>query len=577
MAEITREEIILKANEGTLLDLLFNLGWGGEDDSVISKLAECHNLGDIDLLALITTETLSFYKGPKFFRGQRVFVSLISKLNSSAQSLLHAVDVFYNAAGNDMAANLSVEEFAKWCEAVPSRPNELLNLIDQKVPGSERYLTIALKTGYDINPIYITERIYDYLISGEELEKIGAVRALSLIDVSDWKRMIVELKNALSLELSDSICAAILTSSINNLKKSPVEYFEDLKIIIFTSLKRKSKEVLYAAAQTLAFHYAHLESDVVNELFVTLSEIDSQDTHVIEVVDVALANILKAGNVEQVQIYLEGLFLKGNSGFNLGMFDSLSYQLLDSPLKILEGWVVRWLRLGDYNLCKQMSDGLFNTGGEEFSFDIDFSTYNLNENEYCYLARKAIGTFFTKAVIMTSIIISLLKYAPASVIKEIETLLVDIVLTNYSGVATKYINTISENSDLKVNEIVKRVLADFDSYLTGLRVIKCVPELFPSERERQLELQRHCDSTAEAMKAARKKSLFSSLMSESILLYGNHSISWIQDALLQPEPRRIETPLASFSHSYEIPRMDVVDPLGLQLMIISFRREERPE
>ncbi|MEX2940756.1 hypothetical protein [Serratia fonticola] len=577
MAEITREEIILKAKEGTLLDLLFNLGWGGEDDPVISKLAACHNLGDIDLLALITTENLSIYKGPKFFRGQRVFVSLISKLNSSAQSLLHAVDVFYNAAGNDMAANLSVEEFAKWCEAMPSRPNELLNLIDQKVPGSERYLTIALKTGYAINPSYITERIYGYFISGEEFEKIGAIRALSLIDVSDWKRMIVELKNALSLELSDSICAAILTSSINNLKKSPVQYSEDLKSIIFTSLKIKSKEVLYAAAQILAFHYAHLESDVVNELFVTLSEIDSQDTHVIEVVDVALANILKAGNVEQVQVYLEGVFLKGNAGFNLDMFDSLSYQLLDSPLKILEGWVVRWLRLGDYNLCKQMSDGLFNTGGEAFSFDIDFSTYNLNENEYGYLARKAIGTFFTKAVIMTSILISLLKSAPASAIKEIETLLVDIVLTNYSGVATKYINTISERSDLKINEIIKRVLADFDSYLTGLRVIKYVPELFPSERERQLEWQRHCDSTAEAMKAARKKSLFSSLMSESILLYGNHSISWIQDALLQPEPRRIETPLASFSHSYEIPRMDVVDPLGLQLMIISFRREERPE
>ncbi len=79
---------------------------------------------------------------------------------------------------------------------------------------------------------------------------------------------------------------------------------------------------------------------------------------------------------------------------------------------------------------------------------------------------------------------------------------------------------------------------------------------------------------SEAHRQARRESIFASIVSEPVLLYGTRSVSWVPDPATGP--RRIETPLATISHSFEIPRVDIVDSMGLQLMLISFRGEERP-
>src|SRR3546814_14637241 len=79
---------------------------------------------------------------------------------------------------------------------------------------------------------------------------------------------------------------------------------------------------------------------------------------------------------------------------------------------------------------------------------------------------------------------------------------------------------------------------------------------------------------AAAWREARKKSIFASIATESLVLYGTGSISWISDERFPP--RRLETSMGSISHSVEMPRTDTVDPLGLQLMLIKFRGAGRP-
>jgi hypothetical protein len=39
----------------------------------------------------------------------------------------------------------------------------------------------------------------------------------------------------------------------------------------------------------------------------------------------------------------------------------------------------------------------------------------------------------------------------------------------------------------------------------------------------------------------------------------------------------METEMGSISTSFEVPHVDIVDPVGLQLMLLSFRAEARPE
>ncbi|WON83582.1 hypothetical protein [Chromobacterium haemolyticum] len=74
------------------------------------------------------------------------------------------------------------------------------------------------------------------------------------------------------------------------------------------------------------------------------------------------------------------------------------------------------------------------------------------------------------------------------------------------------------------------------------------------------------------MKAAEKKSIFLNLFSRSTLLYGNKSIDYIHAGVNEP-PHRMETPLISHGVSMELPRMDDIDPYGLNYMLRVFRLE----
>jgi hypothetical protein len=76
---------------------------------------------------------------------------------------------------------------------------------------------------------------------------------------------------------------------------------------------------------------------------------------------------------------------------------------------------------------------------------------------------------------------------------------------------------------------------------------------------------------SDAMRKARKKSIFAQIATESVILYGKRVVSWIKSP--GDEPRRIETEMGSISTSVEVPRIDIVDPVGLQLMLFSFRAE----
>ena len=149
----TRQEILQKAADGPLFDALFDeygRYWFEPDDPTIELLATLHNEDVVDLLTLVTPEALEPHKGHRFFQGQHVYQALIARLDASAETLLNVVEALRVAAGQDGAAGLPVEEFAKWCGGNPKRPAELLSLIDAGVPNADRYLVIAIKYGVEV-------------------------------------------------------------------------------------------------------------------------------------------------------------------------------------------------------------------------------------------------------------------------------------------------------------------------------------------------------------------------------------------------------------------------------------------
>ena len=76
-------------------------------------------------------------------------------------------------------------------------------------------------------------------------------------------------------------------------------------------------------------------------------------------------------------------------------------------------------------------------------------------------------------------------------------------------------------------------------------------------------------------KKAEETSILSVLADKSTILYGTTSIAYIyRDGTSDPE--RQEIAMTSHKHTAELPRMQVIDPVGLHHAIYRFRTEAPP-
>jgi hypothetical protein len=569
-----------KAADGSLFDALFDeygRFWFEPDDPTIELLATLHNEGEVDLLALVTSEALEPHKGHRFFQGQLVYQALIARLDASAETLLDVVEALRVAAGQDGAAGLPVEEFAKWCGGDPKRPAELLSLIDAGVENADRYLVIAIKYGVDVDRAYFTDRAYQFLETESEILRLGALNALGQIALpgdADWDRLIAALNATLMPDPGDVIRGAILQAVGRRLKGAPPARAAQLEAIAISAITPGGEIVLFEAARTVSLAFSDLPNTLVDGLLDALRSVDAEHRGTIDLIDLALMKLVEVGETEKARLFVEHVLCRDESPLKFKQLDSLIHKLFQTGGPALEDWVVTWLRGGVFELCNQMDKAMFGAGADEVVFKIDFNRFGLREAEYAYLARKTIATFFLKPMVLASILTSLLRSAAPAPAAEIEALLIDPVLMNYSGVASDYLKPVADDPADPAAPAAQRALDGLAAYIDGLKSIGNVRELHPSERERQLEWERHSDSMKEAMRAARKQSIFGQIASESLMLYGNRAITWV-DHPTEP-PRRMETKLASMSTSFEMPRVDIVDPLGLQLMLLHFRAERPP-
>lgn len=580
----SRQEIIDKAKDGTLLAAMF-ADWGGygfddTNESVVA-LAKAHNSGDVDLVAIVTAPSLAALKESPdhhFFQGQQLYCALIPLLETDTEPMLRAVEALYVGAGADGASGLIFEPFSKWVAKVPARSHELVALADAGVAGADEFLTIAIKTGAAFDELLFTDRAYAYVETGNDRQRMAAINALGQIPIADaagWTRLMEAFKAALDPDPGDEVRSVILTALGRRLKDAPTEIRPGLERVAMLACTPLGERTLHQVATMVGFDADNFEPAFVDALFDVALNVAGRNLGTLNLLDQGLSRLVRAGRADEARAFVEPLLLREHDPIKLSVFDSLRHELFQGDKSALVDWVVAWLLDGRPELCKALDRALFAAGTDEVKLTIDFSKFGISAADYVYLARKAIAAFFLKAELMASILVSLLRTAPALQAEKIEDLIAGPVLTNYSGVAAEYLKPVADDPNDAAGPRIARALAKLDAYLSGLQSIGQVPELHPSERERQLEYERHSDSMNEAMRAARKKSIFASLATEQVMLYGTRAITWVYWP--GEEPRRIQTDMATIGHSFEIPRIDMVDPLGLQMMLLSFKLEKGPQ
>lgn len=175
------------------------------------------------------------------------------------------------------------------------------------------------------------------------------------------------------------------------------------------------------------------------------------------------------------------------------------------------------------------------------------------------------------------IIVSLMSFtSDTATSKVLSNLLFDPLLLNYSGEVNVYLEEqLQVHKDNNVKQELKRALDAFESYIDGLKSTGEIPELHPSQENREVYRRHFFRHMSEAMKNAEKQSALLSILPKSILLYGRKSIDYVYSS--DGETRRVEMPLTSFGTEVEIPRLENIDPFELDYMIRIFRVEQRKE
>jgi hypothetical protein len=344
--------------------------------------------------------------------------------------------------------------------------------------------------------------------------------------------------------------------------------FPDLTIAeraIAAAVTEPSQSVLHALAQVVWLHEKLMNDAVLSQALAALQASSPENLGTIRILDMALQNFI---GTRRESFALDFLTEKLRDGaLTLENFHTTAHRLGRGDPERLYALVVRWFLSSSFPLCKAVGDliGL----DREMAFDTTAAPLALSPTEQLFLCRKAIGYLFMRPVVCCSVIVSVLRVALADTAEKVADLLFDPLLLNYGGKAKDYLRSVGMTDS--AYPFVQVALAKESDFQKGLEATGIIKELHPSDYQRNVVWQRTHDEVREAHKVAEKRSVFMNLVHRSTILYGKRSLTFISDP--NGNRRALAMDLKSFETSFEVPRHEILDPVGLDYMLRVFRVE----
>lgn len=562
-------ELVDAYKSGKLINNIFDrFGFIGQADfkSILEMCVELHNAGEIDLLSLIRNSELEGIDGHRFFVGQDFFCKVIPQLRASTAEMMHCVHTLVKKGGDDLAANRPNAALKEWCETDLTRAHEIVDAAKNDDPMAVEFLTFALTAGK------MAKEAKDFVRSYTDKRRLSGVSAVGRIQyatLTPAREALATLMSALENEPDDHLSANALMSAFDIMEKTDQITCDEALGVVQLVCKAPGPITQFSIARALWQYGKSLSEHVVTLLLQALGSLDPSNKGTIQEIDQGLRELLDTPYADHSIKFVAELLASSGNTLTLSDFPDFSRRLLEGPNDRFHRVFVSWMLSGERTLCDGLSQTLRQLGADEKPIDLPLKDFDLSNAEQIFLCRKAIGYLFLQPVIAGSILISVLRVCDDSVADAVHGLLFDPLLLNYGGKLWDYVSTIDTNDP--AHRHIQTVLHEHGQYLEGLKSVGDIKEIHPSEHERQIERLRFNDVMREAFKEAEKESVLLHLVKRSVILYGNKSVTYVQG----PEEGRrpVEMELKSHSTEFEIPRMEIVDPIGLDYMLRVFRVE----
>ncbi len=566
--KITPEELISIYKAGDLPEKMADRFGYMQDEQIaeIQKyLSDLHNTNKIDLLLLAMPDGIPHLQGTGFFLASQFFSKILLELDETPVRMMECIEALVLRGGNDGAANEPNATLREWCERDEERSNFIISSAHGEDELSIRHLTFALEAKKD------TDEARRFVLNYTDARCLGGITALGRIKAgcNSYKEMLSTFDKVVELKSDDDLHGSMLNALDVIIADSSCQLHKEICLLMDKLLGDAGDFTLHQAARMLWSNGKQISEDMIDLLLESLININPENKGTINELDRGLKTLLELKHEEKVINFVTDLFTLNEDKISFSELDGVAREIVSGSSERLSLVVVKWLLLGSPALCEGLNNALNSDEIEGPILDIEKKHIPMSSEEQQYLCRKAIGWFFFKPRTAASILVSVLRICVKKNSENIQELLNKHLLINYASV-TEYLKSISTNDSAKKR--IDNILLKYKQYLNGLKKVPYIAELAPSENHRYIQHIRQQEQMQKVTKEARDKSVFLSLVKHSVMLYGEQSQSFIKTG--DGNFQSMEIDLKAHSVSYELPRLDTVDPIGLDYTLRIFRAEK---
>lgn len=573
-----REQLLITPNEISFLTLISQtyLNHSSEDSKISEEIIKIHNQGLRDVVECFSKLKNESTSEVNFFLVRQIFEQVLPNLKAPVVQVMQCVLHLVKVAGQDMTAGSVYIPFTEFCTADSFRPKECLSLIESSKNEYNSFLVPTLIAGSRIDHVfYFNETLR--LLEHDDVE----VRRIATFALG----RLVYPKNSNSLQESyqrlgkiigeqeDEITLANAINTLIELYKIDKTHEALVARLIDITLSKGSDLTLHEASRLFGLHGDEIPDSIDSIFLGYLWQTKAGSQSFLQNIDYGLNKLIKKGKEVEVVGFLEKLISRNKGKINFHVFNQTGLFILNNQ-RLLGHLVTKWFLTGDKGLCEAIESLVRLAHNNFLPLSIDPTELDsTNPDGYLFVARKAIGYLFLEPVTVSCILISLIQHSEDdTTIQKISELLYDPLLINYPRQVSDYLEQQIDAQETKVHDAIESAIKNFEQYLEHMKSAGEIPELHPSQENREVYGRKLQREVSEAMKNAEKQSTFLSIIPKSILLYGRKSIDYSYD--IEGQARRIEIPLKSFESEMKLPRLETIDPFGLDYMIRIFKAEQ---
>ncbi|WP_283710933.1 hypothetical protein [Pseudoalteromonas prydzensis] len=537
-----------------------------KEEVLKDALSQLHNAGEIDLIKLVR-EVDKSSNSYDFFTVLHVFENVLPSLDASIEDVLRCLLHLTQQAGRDLAIGGVYRAFQHFCSVEAHRPRDSVGFIlaQSELSAYSPFLSSSiLAYGSDCvtDAIQTTENL---IANKNEMVRSQAYFILGRLDVGEAQANdIWELLSG-SSERESGCCASLMRATISFGDAFP-SYWSRIEKFLLMFVEDSPSEVLYEISNIVAFMRVELPESVLRLLLKQFANVSTEHKGIIDNIDHILVNLVEKGEFPQALKLLESILTAGVKFPQLGYFSS---ELLSKHQKLLNHIVTKWFLSGDSLLCHGVSDLLNDVSGKDVELEADMVLLG-DEVKQVFVSHKAVGWLFMQPITATGFILSVYGTASTTARENLEKVLYEPLLLSYPGKLKLFFQS-CVNKGIHA-DLCERLLGKLQAYHSDIDKVSELKELM-APRENVSTYWKKFNSDMQAAYENTSKGVLSELIAtKQTLLYGNSSIYYVHKG--DGEQIRQEMQMQSFSHSTEMPRLNVLDPESLDY-ILRFYRYER--